>query len=400
VLADIEAEAIAYTENDAPVVITSTITIADADHTTLTSAMVTIDNFVSDQDVLTFANSAEITGSFDAVTGSLTLSGNATLAQYQAAIRSITYHNTSNNPNTALRTVQITVNDGNLNSNTTTRNITVNSINNQPTLSNISKSGQEDQSIAFTQADFEAAFADVDGTMQLIRIVTLPLNGTLQLSGVNTTAGSNILPGQLNSLTFTPNLNWNGTTSFQWNGSDGQQFATTDAVVNISVTPVNDAPTVNSFSVSGNEDTRIYITQTLFNQNFSDVDEGNTLSKIIFTELPSSGLLKLINTPIVANQEIAYTDIANLNFHPDINWHGSTTCRYKGSDGWLFADNDAQITIIVSSVNDIPEISDINKNGTEDTPLTFTTADFEDAFADIDGTLIKIRINTLPLNGS
>ncbi len=47
----------------------------------------------------------------NATNGTLTLSGSATLAQYEAALRSITYTNTSDNPSTATRTVSFTVND-------------------------------------------------------------------------------------------------------------------------------------------------------------------------------------------------------------------------------------------------------------------------------------------------
>ena len=48
--------------------------------------------------------------------GVLTLTGTATVAQYQAALRSVQYDNTSDNPNTAARTVTFVVNDGALGS--------------------------------------------------------------------------------------------------------------------------------------------------------------------------------------------------------------------------------------------------------------------------------------------
>ena len=58
-------------------------------------------------------------------TGTWTLSGSATLAQYEMAIRSITYTNGSENPDTTTRTVTFTVNDGDANSNTQTRDIAI-----------------------------------------------------------------------------------------------------------------------------------------------------------------------------------------------------------------------------------------------------------------------------------
>ena len=74
-------------------------------------------NFNPSQDVLGFTPQSGITGSYNATTGVLTLSGTASVAAYQAALRSVTYFNSSNFPNGGLltpvsRTVQFTVNDG------------------------------------------------------------------------------------------------------------------------------------------------------------------------------------------------------------------------------------------------------------------------------------------------
>ena len=72
-----------------------------------------------------FANTANITGTWNATTGTLTLAGSDTVADYQAALRAVTYQNTSQNPRRLTRTVSFTVNDGAANSNTVTRTITV-----------------------------------------------------------------------------------------------------------------------------------------------------------------------------------------------------------------------------------------------------------------------------------
>ena len=72
------------------------ITVSDADNATLASATVWISgNFQSGQDVLSFANTANITGGWNAATGMLTLTGSDTLADYQAALRAVTYQNTT-----------------------------------------------------------------------------------------------------------------------------------------------------------------------------------------------------------------------------------------------------------------------------------------------------------------
>ena len=51
-------------------------------------------NYVNGQDLLAFTNTANITA-FNAVTGTLTLTGTDTVANYQTALRSVTYADTS-----------------------------------------------------------------------------------------------------------------------------------------------------------------------------------------------------------------------------------------------------------------------------------------------------------------
>ncbi len=124
---------LAYTENGAATAVDSALTVSDTDSTNLTGATVSISaNFASGQDVLAFTNQLGITGSWNAGTGVLTLSGTTTLANYQAALRSITYVNTSDAPGSSTRTVSFVVNDGTANSTAATRNISVAAVNDAP----------------------------------------------------------------------------------------------------------------------------------------------------------------------------------------------------------------------------------------------------------------------------
>ncbi len=133
VQAAIEVTPLAYTENDGPVAITSAMTITDVDDTHIESAIVAITgNYHSSEDLLSFTNQNGITGSYNSSTGTWTLTGSATLAQYEAAIRSITYTNNSEHPDTTTRTISFTVNDGDANSNTVTRDITITRVNDAP----------------------------------------------------------------------------------------------------------------------------------------------------------------------------------------------------------------------------------------------------------------------------
>jgi hypothetical protein len=104
---------LAYTENQAATAIAPALTVTDADTGTLTTATVTISaNYVNGEDVLAFTTQNGITGSFDAPSGTMTLSGTASVANYQTAMESVTYVNTSENPSTAARTVTFNADDG------------------------------------------------------------------------------------------------------------------------------------------------------------------------------------------------------------------------------------------------------------------------------------------------
>ncbi|HEX2394134.1 MAG TPA: Ig-like domain-containing protein, partial [Bacteroidales bacterium] len=134
VLSAIESTAVSYSEGDGAVKITNTITVADIDNSPMTSAIITIsNNYQNGQDVLGFTNGFGLTGTWNQSQGMLTLSGTATVAQMQSALRSITYENTSKNPSTAARTVRFAVSDGS-SSNTVTRNISLGIVNDPPVL--------------------------------------------------------------------------------------------------------------------------------------------------------------------------------------------------------------------------------------------------------------------------
>ncbi|MBL8471211.1 MAG: DUF4347 domain-containing protein, partial [Rhodocyclaceae bacterium] len=110
------------------------LTVSDLDNTTLAGATVALTgNFQSGEDVLAFTNNdaaayGNIAASYNAGTGVLTLgSGGATASvqQWQDALRAVTYADTSNTPNTALRSVAFTLNDGTKTSASATRNFAI-----------------------------------------------------------------------------------------------------------------------------------------------------------------------------------------------------------------------------------------------------------------------------------
>ncbi|MGE8358175.1 MAG: sulfurtransferase, partial [Microvirgula sp.] len=143
-----------------PVAVDSGITVSDLDNSTLASATVSISgNFQSGQDVLAFSNTSastfgNIVASYNSGTGVLTLTSSgatATLAQWQAALRAVTYTDSAVTPNTATRTISFQVSDGSKSSAVVSRSVTVAAVDQTPVASTSGGSA------AFTAGDNTAS---------------------------------------------------------------------------------------------------------------------------------------------------------------------------------------------------------------------------------------------------
>src|SRR5439155_212718 len=118
VLTSIEGGPLTYSATSPAAAITSTLAVSDVDNTTLSGATVAITaGFAGAEDVLGFTTQNGITGSYNAGSGVMTLSGSSSVANYQAALRSVTYANSSQSPSTATRTISFQINDGSGNHN-------------------------------------------------------------------------------------------------------------------------------------------------------------------------------------------------------------------------------------------------------------------------------------------
>ncbi|MET0383102.1 MAG: right-handed parallel beta-helix repeat-containing protein, partial [Burkholderiaceae bacterium] len=157
-----------FTAGGAAVAVDPGLTVSDADNATLASATASITgNFAGGEDALAFANDGStmgnIAGSYDAATGVLSLSSAgavATLAQWQAALRAVTYIDGSGTPSTANRTVSFAVDDGTSNSAAATRTV---SFNGPQTfvVTNTNDSGAGSLRQAILDANAHAGFDDI-----------------------------------------------------------------------------------------------------------------------------------------------------------------------------------------------------------------------------------------------
>ena len=258
--------------------------------------------------------------------------------------------------------------DANGDCSTATVTVTIAAFNDPPVVSDITKSGTEDNIVTFAASDFSSAFSDVDGnSLTKVKIVSLPANGILKLSGVAIAAGDEISFANLGNITFSPSANWNGSTNFAWNGNDGTVYAASNTNVNISIAAVNDPPVVSDITKSGTEDNTVTLATSDFTSAFSDVD-GNSLTKVKIVSLPANGILKLSGVAIAAGDEINAANLGNITFVPSANWNGSTNFTWNGNDGTVYAASNARLNISIAAVNDPPvalaDVAIINEDGT------------------------------------
>jgi large repetitive protein len=228
--------ALAYSENQAATAVDGTVAVADLDSASLVGATVAITgNYASGQDVLSYAAALGISGTFDAGTGTLTLTGTASAANYQTALRNVRYANSSNDPSTLARTVTWQVDDGgavaNL-SNTPTSAITVATVNDPPTATGFTNLPVQ-AGIPITYPAGTLGGTDVEAGTTI----------TLATTPDSVTGGAVTINGD-GSFTFTSSPNTAaGSASFTYHVSDNGNPAP----------GANSAPATVSFSVSGPE---------------------------------------------------------------------------------------------------------------------------------------------------
>ncbi|MFL9854086.1 LapA family giant adhesin, partial [Pseudomonas chlororaphis subsp. aurantiaca] len=268
---------VTFTENTpgAGVSIADTdLSITDPDSTLLTGATIVLTNR-QPGDELNLGNSVNgisINANSQAGTITLTLSGNATLADYMQQIKNITFTNSSEDPSTTPRTITVTVTDGSNYSNTATTTVNVVAVNDAPVATGGAVTGTEDTALTLTWATFGVSDVDSPAASLGVKITQLPGDGKLQyLDGstwkdVATNQTFSKADIDAGKLRFTPDANESGVDGYNGSGVGNQQadyaqikFQPTDGqalgntgTVKIDITPVADAPTLGVASNSVN----------------------------------------------------------------------------------------------------------------------------------------------------
>lgn len=423
-----------------PVVIDSGLTVTDSDSPLLSSATVAIsDNFLGSQDVLAFTNNpatmGDIVASYDSGTGTLTLTSaaGASAAQWQAALRSVTYSNSSDTPSTLDRTITFKVNDGTNDSSGADRTVTVAATNDAPTVSMPAGiTATEDTPIVITGI----SFADADAGSSSVTVTLSVGSGTLSATSgggvtIGGTASALTLSGSIASINafiaggavqFVGAANSTAsvtlTAGIDDGGHSGGAAQTGSGTVTIAISAVNDAPHVSAPpSIAVTED----MTTALNGISFSDVDAGPGIVNVQFSVAPGSGTLSAISAAgvtvlgsgsgtlslsgtlsdinaFVSGGAVSYTTAANATGNVVLD----VTIDDGGNTGSGGNQTDhTTVTLTVTAVNDapvnsVPGTQSVLQDGT----LVFSTGNGNAlSIADVDAGSGTVRVTLTASNG-
>ncbi|MBI2339289.1 MAG: tandem-95 repeat protein [Deltaproteobacteria bacterium] len=218
--------------------------------------------------------------------------------------------------------------DGLNTSNTATVTVNVTAVADSPTAAAQTVSLNEDTAKSITLAG-----SDPDGGSLTYAIVSNPSHGTL--SGLNAGTGA---------VTYTPTANYNGTDAFSFWVYDGTTHSGA-ALVNLTISAVNDPPTASAQSVTVTE------SSTVITLSAVDVESSSLTFAIVSN--PSHGALSALNA---SSGTVTYTP----------------TTGYGGSDSFTFKANDGSADSSTATVRLTVDLS----SATNHPPSVFAGTDF------------------------
>jgi len=260
---------------------------------------------------------------------------------------------------------------------TATVTVTVNAVNDAPE-ANTDFAQFDEDTIAFI--DVLANDLDVDGDLvpSTVIISAQPTKGTVVVDSL--TGG----------VTYTPNLNENGSDSFQYQVTDDgspQPLRVSTGTVNLVINPINDAPDLTSETATIQEDTTANVNVLA---NDTDVDGSLLPSGVAVSVEPLYGTATVNPTTGI----ITYT--------PNADYNGTDELTYSVTDDGFplpAQTSTATITFTVTAVNDAPRTQDDVMEMDEDNSDTVLVLAND---VDVDGNLLpaSVVISEAPQHGT
>lgn len=382
------------------------IEINDLDHTEIVSATIilrqpTLDETLIVNGILPNGISAS---NYNPTTGVLTLTGVATLAEYETAIGQILYNNTESNAETASRSLEVVVNDGSDESNTAVATIVVNPFepNQLPIAEDINNPAVVNNNIQIPLDPVRGT--DPDGEIDSFRITSVPTEGGTLFIGENQiTQPTETIPiSQAEDLRFTPSQNFAGEVTFRYTVIDNQQAEDpTPATFTLPILRTNQLPVTDEQQSSAilNDSIQADIPQ------LSGTDADGEVVGFKITQLPTTEMGTLVfngNEITRLDQlpvQLTPTQANSLTFNPNSEFVGKAIFQYVAIDNEGAEDpTPATITLLVTAPeNEAPQTRTItNPNITENS----TQVELQPlAGIDSDGQVVSFRITQLPTEG-
>ncbi|MES2629649.1 MAG: Ig-like domain-containing protein, partial [Bacteroidota bacterium] len=248
--------------------------------------------------------------------------------------------------------------------------ITINPVNDAPVAVTDNYTVAEDNVLTVSAPGVLGNDTDKENDVLTATLVSGPLHGTLSLNANG-------------RFVYTPVANYNGPDQFTYRACDPGNLCS-NAVVNINVTAVNDAPTAGNDSYSVAEDNTLTVAAPGVLANDADVD-GDPLTVTLLANV-THGTLTLNS-----NGSFVYVPA------PD----------YNGTDGFTYRVCDPSgscatgtVTLQVNAVNDKPVANDDSYTTNEDVVLTIAAPGLIANDFDADGDPLTAARITLPAHGT
>jgi hypothetical protein len=389
-----------YTENAAAVLIDSSVTITDVDNSNLNQATITItDNFTSPEDVLVYSTLNGITGSYNSTAGVLTLSGVATTAQYEQALESVQYRNSSDNPNAGIRRFLYVVRDNsNAESLPGTTTLTITPINDAPVISavnNIANYTENDPAVIIDPA---ITITDLDNLQLLQATVSItgsfvssedilvysPINGITgsynSTTGVYTLSGTATLAQYKEALESVRYQNASDdptvtTRTISFAIRDTANASSTAKSTTLTLTAVNDAPIIDVDNVA----------------NYTEGAAAVVIDSSISIQDPDNGNMNQAKVSIVANFSSAEDTLS----YSTIN---GITGSYSSSTGVLTLSGVATTAQYCQALGSVRYKNSSTSPNTADRSISFIVRDNSNTNSIADITTLTITpVNSAPV---
>lgn len=256
---------------------------------------------------------------------------------------------------------QYHISDGNGGTDSALATITITAVNDAPDARNDLPLTQEDTPITINVLSNDV---DPDGNTLTVTSLTQPAKGAAALNADNT-------------ITYTPNLNTNGSDSFTYTISDGNGGSDT-ATVDVTVSPVNDPPVAATDAATVAEEGTV------------------TLSVLANDTDPEGSALTLVSVAPAAHGTVTLLAGNQVGYQPAANYSGPDTFTYTVRDSaGLTATGTVNVT--VTPVNDPPVAGSDGAATNEDTPVVIPVLAND---TDVDGGALSVTAVTQGANGA